>query len=302
MSTCFTDMTQLFAVGGYPHAYYKSEVVDLSGRYRNCQEIADFPLNEGSTGTFLPDGPFVCGGVGPSALIADCYSYNSTGNRWDLKAQMNRRRYYAASVMYNSTHWWITGGWSDITGAHKSTELYDINTMTFSMFVDLPMTRDFHNMVKINETHIMLVGNGFPTALAWMFNQNTEEWIQLPSTVESKSETFAGLVTFNNGSQIVIVAGGYPTKTAEAFDLQEQNWIKIPDLPVVDDLYDGSSVPFGETFLIVGGGDSGNGSEQKTIIQYDPIAENWTIRQEELELERYRFTSFLVPDDYVVCN
>ena len=295
------DMSLLFVVGGHPDLF-KCEVVDLSGQERTCQNISDFPLDARATGSFVAGGAFACGGITPPTLRPTCYSYNLEYDIWDIKALMNTGKVSAAGVMYNSSHWWITGGF--VSGSDsKFTELLNVNTMKFSGFVDLPIERTSHNLIRINDSHIMMVGHCESTNQAWMFNQMNEVWTELPNSLESRDTPFAGLVTYANGSQIVILAGGYHTRTAEAFSLQEENWFFIPDLPIWGyELYDGSFVPFGDTFLIVGGEDYGSGGVQNSIIQFDPFIDNWIIRKEKLKLPKYFSTSFFVPDDYVVCT
>ena len=123
------------------------KVVALSEQKRECQQIADFPLEMGSTGVLHPDGAFVCSGSRPKSLWNNCYLYNLTGNQWDHKATMSKGRVYAASVLYNSTHIWVTGG-TDGLGFSQSTEMLDITTMKFSNFVDLPAERFQHNLVQ----------------------------------------------------------------------------------------------------------------------------------------------------------
>ena len=201
--------------------------------------------------------------------------------------------------MYNSSHYWSTGGLDGV--GFKSTELYNVNNNKWSKFVDLPDYRWKHILVRINETHIMLVGNWKSTNQTWMFNQMSEEWTECPNTLESRGSPYAGLVKFANGSQVVIVAGGGQSKTAEAFNVLEEKWTFIRDLPVEKELHSGSSVPFGGNFLIVGGWDYGKGNTQNKIIQFDQFSEDWTKREEEMEFPRQHFTSFLVPNDYVAC-
>ena len=89
-------------MGGYPSpAYYKSEVVDLSGQNRTCPEIADFPLAYASIGSFFNGQVFVCGGhfgVNSSISKDQCFSYNKDENKWDEEARMNAERNHAFSL------------------------------------------------------------------------------------------------------------------------------------------------------------------------------------------------------------
>ena len=270
---------------------------------RNCPSVTDFPLDLGSSGFFMTDDfLFVCGGSDPAYLDDQCYLYNRTSNTWNEKAKLNIGRKNAAAIKYDSEHWWITGGYTE-DGCTKSTELYHINNNSFTYHMDLPTLRDLHSLVRINSTHIMLVGNAKSTNQTWMFNQDTEEWIELPNTIEARKITQAGLVTFQNGSQIVILAAGQGTWTAEYFDLEQQVWSSnLPDLPISLELYSGSTVQYENTFLIAGGWDSGNEYYQKTIIKFDPEIADWVYLDEELKEARTLFPSFLLPEYYFDCT
>ena len=46
----------------------------------------------------------------------------------------------------------------------------------------------------------------------------------------------------------------------------------------------GTTVPFGDTFLIVGGDNYDTASDQ--ILQFDPDTESWIVREERLEQGR----------------
>ena len=59
-------------VGGFPIAYGKSEIYDLSGQNLTCPSISDYPVDYASVGTFIGNKSVVCGG----AYTSDCYSYN----------------------------------------------------------------------------------------------------------------------------------------------------------------------------------------------------------------------------------
>lgn len=67
--------TKLMAVGGYPRdSFYKVEIVDISGNNLTCQAIEDYPVQEGSVGTFIGGRPIVCGGSTMEGVFD--YTYN----------------------------------------------------------------------------------------------------------------------------------------------------------------------------------------------------------------------------------
>ena len=57
----------------------------------------------------------------------------------------------------DSTTWWITGGFGT-DSVLSSTEYFDSNTNQFNAFSDLDVPFYYHTMVKVNDTHVVLVG------------------------------------------------------------------------------------------------------------------------------------------------
>ena len=61
----------------------------------------------------------------------------------------------------------------------------------------------------------------------------------------------------------------------------------------------GVSVPFEDTFLVVGGYSSVSLDQ---ILQFDQETETWITRTEKLATGRHYFAAFMVPDNAVKCN
>lgn len=68
------------------------------------------------------------------------------------------------------------------------------------------------------------------------------------------------------------------------------------------DIAQGMSVPFEDTFLIVGGNSIFAGTELDTIWQFDPSIQQYVKRSEKLSEGKYDSAAFMIPDDYIVCN
>ena len=62
----------------------------------------------------------------------------------------------AAAVQMTSNTWWVTGG-SNGSSLLATTEMFTAG-QGFAPYVDLPQPKYYHNLVKVNETHIMLLG------------------------------------------------------------------------------------------------------------------------------------------------
>ena len=71
---------------------------------------------------------------------------------------MGSPRRHAAAVKMSPTKWWITGGYYGSSGS-SFTEVYE-EGRGFTGFVELPGQQYLHNMVKVNETHYVLLGGG----------------------------------------------------------------------------------------------------------------------------------------------
>ena len=107
------------------------------------------------------------------------------------------------------------------------------------------------------------------------------------------------------GSTVFIVAGGYGDAgyldSVEILELSSLTWSQGPNLPFP--IIRAASVPFGDTFLIVGGISNGDGEELKTILEYDPVEEIWLVRPEELSIGRdYLHAVTAVNSNFINCS
>ena len=135
-------MNKIFVAGGFNKGFNKDvnrindvEIVDVStstiSRERGssgCRSIKDYPHTMSSgVGTYIGDHPLICGGY-YSLDIGDqtnkCHEYSVVANDWTETAPMLEARSAAAAVTINSTHWWVTGGYTP-SGWTKSTEIYE---------------------------------------------------------------------------------------------------------------------------------------------------------------------------------
>ena len=88
-------------------------------------------------------------------------------------------------------------------------------------------------------------------------------------------------------------------QSTEILDLDTMQWSAGPNLP--GPRYDAASVPYKNTFLVVGGKDGGH-AVQDTIFEFDPETGDWITRIEQMTLKRSLFAAFMVPDYAVNCN
>ena len=110
------------------------------------------------------------------------------------------------------------------------------------------------------------------------------------------------MVEYPDGKRRLVLAGGrsllaeYQSHTF-VLDLDTMLWKQVGDLPAKKAM--AKSVPFGKTFLMLGG--LFNGRTKTDILEFDPITEAWITRQEKLQYSRMYFTAFFVPEMTVEC-
>ena len=285
----------LMVVGGFPSPAYKQvELVDFSGQNRTCIQPPDFlGADFGSVGTYIDDYVIVCGGAdftGTTPPYDDtCWTYSN--NSWSEANSMLDQRYAAAAITLDESHWWVTGTYNqDI----MSTEVYDATTQEFSYSTDLPEKMGFHTLVRINSTHIVVVGNDYkagPSDRTYIYNQETLTFTDGPTQLEARSDCTAGLVTYANQTKAVVVAGGVDSYTSEIWNL---DGFSFQPGPIMDNTFeDANSVPFMKSFLIVG--DSGGSQE---IHTFDPEIGEFVLLPQRLAIPRSVSASFMVPEEY----
>ena len=93
------------------------------------------------------------------------------------------------------------------------------------------------------------------------------------------------------------MAGGDLETSSEFLNLDTLIWEPKQSLPF--DIELGASVPFKDSFLIVGG-DSGDYLD--TIYYYNPNTDQWELMEQMLKYEREYLAAFMVPDSYANCN
>lgn len=146
----YDGFTKLMVVGG-AGADYKVEIVDLSGEGHNCPNIADNPKDYGTIGAFVGGKAVVCGGEDNT-----CHSLSDSSSDWQVSNPLNVRRDFAAGVMVEEGRWWVIGG-DDGSGNLFSTQVYEPDTERFVNGWQMPFATSEHQVVRVNETHYVLM-------------------------------------------------------------------------------------------------------------------------------------------------
>ena len=91
---------------------------------------------------------------------------------------MNEERSYSASAMLegDDSIWWITGG---TNGNYlDSTEVFSVNDSSFTFGVNLPKKMYVHNLVNVNQTHMVLLGGEYTSDEVYITDRYTYYCIQ----------------------------------------------------------------------------------------------------------------------------
>ncbi len=257
------------------------------------------PISLGEhVGTFSEGYPWMCGGD-PNPF---CFKYDISTDEWIRAADpLDRTRRLAAGVMLSETEFWITGGDDTTSGAGtETTIIFHTDTEEVESYIDLPERMWRHNVLRINDTTIFFIG-GDDTGKAWFFDVATESFAELFRGRIPYYLAFAGLVEKASGAQEIVVTGGYENpRLTEILNLDTLEWREGPAFPAF--ISNGASVPYGKTFLAVGGLIQGGGGNSNNIYSFDPDAEEWVEISRVMTLEREWFAPVVVPPGYADCN
>ncbi len=84
---------------------------------------------------------------------------------------MTMDRYWAAGATFNGTNLWMISGGSGIVGLENSTEIYDVVNGRFYPYVDMPVKLKGHNMVNVNNTHMVVLGGDEQTDQVYLYDR-----------------------------------------------------------------------------------------------------------------------------------
>ena len=111
------DVLVLVIGGISDEAQNTSELVDLSGKNRNCWQ-SSIHNTFGMSGSALDGTVVTCGGFvtfngSPSTGSEKCYSYHKEAHSWTHFATMDEHVRYMSAIPYDQDHIWFVGGKKD---------------------------------------------------------------------------------------------------------------------------------------------------------------------------------------------
>jgi hypothetical protein len=232
MLLCFTGpMTKVLVTTGLDVGSKKNEIVDINNPTNVCfpKFWADYPLDQvrGASGGLLTNNNalLICG-------FDDCFSIGINSNPHGIKktATLTQPRYFASSVVLNSTTLWLTGGLLG-SGYTKSTEFVQLTGTTPGP--DLPLEVLDHCLVSLNDTTVILIGgqlqSGIYSKATWFYNTDHKTWTDGPSLILGRSSHSCALFKSpqHGHTDTVIVTGGYngtALASTELLNLDSSYW------------------------------------------------------------------------------
>lgn len=229
-----------------------------------------------------------------------CYSYSFEEAKWTKADELMLTREGARSILLDDGSLWVTGGRAG-TALQSTTEVFREDSLTQGR--SLPYRTAFHCLVSLNETHAF-VGGGYSEgpfeedARGFVIDKATTSWTGVGS-LESRRHGHVCAVI--DDPPRVVVAGGftYDDKvrlydlTTEILDLETLTWSAGPETPGGRRLSSSVSVPFGDSFVVVGGDTF---DSQRRVHQFDPVNMTWIKREETLQNDRSNHAAFIVPN------
>ena len=168
-----------------------------------------------------------------------------------------------------------------------------------SIGVTLPQDVREHNLIRMSDQEVVLVGMGGPRGnfVFKVLDIPSQSWSSLPKgPVENCFACVAGKAKLSNGHDAVIVTGHWNSGATFIFDYVTKSWSKGPDLP---DTYRtmAKSVQFKDSFLIVGGHGVGR-SAPNNVLYFNPQFMSWDEVAKLKEPHGSFVTAFLLPDEF----
>jgi hypothetical protein len=191
-------MTKLLVATGEYAGYDFVEVINLDPANPGlvCDNLRELPDGlKGATGQLLNKGtPIICGGYKDSYSSYSCNCYALQNQSWTKISSLNQCRGYPASALVSLQEeeevLMITGGHDGTSSLLKSVESFDGNHWEQGQLPELPNGLDFHCLIKINATTLLLIGGSETTSVSGatakthFFHTDKKQWSPGPNVIK----------------------------------------------------------------------------------------------------------------------
>lgn len=293
-----------------------TEIVDPMKQCSQCTKPTNYPFQvQGPTVKLTKKKHLIsCGGYN-GTYSRNCYDYDLTSSSWNvMESMMSRGRRNAASVSIDKTKVWITGGYNYPEGDLKSTEIFDVETKTFTNGPDLPESSTHHCMTNYNDSHIFIGGIGIGSNRCFLVDTTKDPYKiqELPKLSEQRFGAGCGVIqsdlTSNNQLQnnkeeksglnkvINVAGGGYPARSdSELLVVGDNGWREGPMLP--RGFWLGGSTTINENSILLVGGVDENGNICNDILQLNGDTMEYETLPGTLETPRSSFGMAVLTED-----
>ena len=292
----------LFVTGGRnSQTYATSELIDLNGRNITCSPPADLPApNQGMSSLKTDDGnPLACGGFDNDM---GCWEYIRREDRWQQGPNLMYERTFSPAVKVANDMFYILSASDYSSNGIFNSEVYSNDFFSLGPPVPADVDNRHPCAAAISETLIF-----FANDAAYILDTVTNRIEETPTPMLFQTYmSHCGVATKSDGSKMVVVAGSFnigDRRSTQILDLETGVWRMPNTFPF--DVRLGTVVPYGNTFLILGGRSGGATSPDyatTSIIEFEPDSETWVVRQEHMTEQRSGHYAAFVDREHFDCQ
>lgn len=195
-------------IGGKPHTYPKTEVLDFSGQNRMC-DLTRSVRSYSHGGAVFKNQIVLCGG-----FSTFCYGGDDidTLKNSRTKRRLSTQRKHASTVSLNSSMIWIVGGLNKYTNYDgvRSTDFVFETDKKPVKGPELPISAVYHCTVDLEDGSFMLIGGNQEdtvTSKTWIISPSQKAKEGPPLSTERYFHA-CGTMKDKYGNLMVVVAGG----------------------------------------------------------------------------------------------
>ena len=283
------------------------QLIDMSGDGKDCatpNDIDDvinpwFP----TPNLMTADGePFFCAGRTVDFFGVEhniCKTFDKDAKDW-LSTTDYLYGDGAYGVPFGDGSYWIVGG----TGGPNNSHCYN-GDGTITNGPDIPDDSLYNCALQISDDETLIINK-----VAYVYSHSSKIWTQLgeydlADGTMPKSWKFpvCGLTLdlYRNPKYAVVAGGRFHGRNTLMLDIETRQWMHGPDLPY--SLWSAATVQYRNGFLVTGGVSPMNGEHiwTKPIIEVDPLAVDWIIRDEELKTPKFFHYAIMLDESVFTC-
>jgi len=257
-----------------------------------------------AAGSAMQDGiPLICDGSSN-----ECRKYSPSDDSWTNQGPLPTQRLYAATGYMEQLGLIMAGGQEQSPPTYWN-ELYTtFDGIEFSELEPMPYKLSGACLVPTDDDTFYVMGgmtdeNGAYEFLTHMlkYSISSNSWTEMSPMPVPRGMFFCGGLTDTETGTVneIVMAGGYQdsllVSTAYVYNVGEDSWTQVGDSPLFGWA---DNVPYGETFLAVGGnqltGDTGPETQLTTIYIFNKADYTWELLDERLTYAREAPAAFLV--------